>query len=330
MPSTAERLLSPNKLFATGVFMLFSLCLFSQWTYNGLSIVAPSNEINSSHWSSALETNFNTACLMPYAYMRNGSDVIFDHERQYWGESDKGTREMVQQAKKLGLKVMLKPHLWIMPNTFTGTLTFEHSERWKTWAASYRKYIYHFAEIAEEEKVELFCLATEMESLWAEAPEEFEQLIEGVKKRYSGKLTYAANWDEYKRFPFWNQFDFIGVDAYFPLDKNHPTKSWNSIQLEMNAISDSLNVPIIFTEIGYRSIDDPFTKPWESYDNNTVNHTAQLKAYDAFFKTFIDDKHVAGAFIWKWFMGHFRKEGLSTTFSPQGKPAEKLLRKYYK
>jgi hypothetical protein len=306
------------------------LGLTAQWTYKGLSIVAPSNEIDSSDWSSAMQTNFNTACLMPYAYMRNGSDVIFNHERQYWGESDKGTREMVQQAKKLGLKVMLKPHLWIMPNIFTGQLNFDSPERWKSWAPSYREYIFHFAEIAEEENIELFCLATEMESFWTEAPEEFKLIIEGVKKRFSGKITYAANWDEYTRFPYWNEFDFIGVDAYFPLDKNKPKKSWTNHKNALIALSDSLEKQIIFTEFGYRSIADPFTKPWESYSNNNANYTAQLKAYEAFFTVWLIDEHIAGGFIWKWFMGNFRGSGSGTTFSPQFKPAEKLLRKYYK
>lgn len=292
--------------------------------------MAPSTEIDSTHWETALATNANTACLMPYAYMRNGSDVIFDHERQYWGESDKGVKEMVQQAKKIGLKVMLKPHLWIMPHVFTGQLTFEDKSRWVSWSESYRKYIYRFAEIAESENIELFCIATEMESMWVEAPEEFAKLIIGVKKRYSGKLTYAANWDEYKRFPFWNQLDFIGVDAYFPLDKKSPKNSWKAHQTIINALSDSLSKQVIFTEFGYRSIPDPFTKPWESYNKHDANYTAQVKAYDAFFKTWISDQHVAGAFVWKWFMGDFRGPGSGTTFSPQFKPAEKLLSKYYK
>lgn len=267
---------------------------------------------------------------MPYAYMKNGSDVKHSNAYQYWGESDVGTREMIRQAKNLGLKVMVKPHLWIIPNVFTGELTFEKANRWQSWAASYKKYIFHFAEVAEQEQVDLFCLATEMESFWVEAPEEFMALIKGVKKRFSGQITYAANWDEYSRFPYWNELDFIGIDAYFPLDKNNPTKSWAPHKEKIVALADSLEKQVIFTEFGYRSINDPFTKPWESYGEKKANFTSQIKAYEAFFKAWLKDEHIAGGFIWKWFMSDFRSKGNNTTFSPQYKPAEKLLRKYYK
>jgi hypothetical protein len=37
------------------------------------------------------------------------------------------------------------------------------------------------------------------------------------KKNLLGKLTYAANWDDFDKVPFWNELDYIGIDAYFPL-----------------------------------------------------------------------------------------------------------------
>ena len=48
--------------------------------------------------------------------------------------------------------------------------------------------------------------------------------------RYSGKLTYAANWGAidqnvggYQNVPWWNQLDYIGIDAYFPIASQNNT-----------------------------------------------------------------------------------------------------------
>ncbi len=82
-----------------------------------------------------------------------------------------------------------------------------------------------------------------------------------LKQTYHGKLTYAANWDDYKKFPFWEKLNYIGVDAYFPLssDKipsvNSLQKSWKKYIDEMEKISLKHNRPILFTEYGYRNVD---------------------------------------------------------------------------
>jgi hypothetical protein len=34
-------------------------------------------------------------------------------------------------------------------------------------------------------------------------PKYWQELILEIRKVYKGKLTYAANWDEFKRVPFW-------------------------------------------------------------------------------------------------------------------------------
>jgi hypothetical protein len=50
-----------------------------------------------------------------------------------------------------------------------------------------------------------------------------------------GKLTYAANWDKYDQVSFWDELDFIEIQAYFPLTaQTSPTaeeikKGWNRI-----------------------------------------------------------------------------------------------------
>lgn len=318
-----------NKILPSVIFYFLQLSVFGQMQYKGLSVVAPSNEPDSSIWQNIKNTKANAISLMPYAYSRNGSDVIYNSQRQYWGESVDGTRQMIRDAHKNQLTVMLKPHLWLMPNTYTGQLNFNSQAEWKTWTESYLKYIFHFAELAEEEAVDMFCIATEMQSMWQEYPTGFIALIEGVKKRYNGKLTYAANWDEYKSFPFWSYFNYIGIDAYFPIDKNNINASFKEIRKELEAFSEQKNKAILFTEWGFRSINDPYTKPWESYSEESGDETTQAEAYTYFFESWQNSKHLAGVYIWKWFVDSYSGHRRTTGFTPQGKAAEKLLPKYF-
>jgi hypothetical protein len=55
----------------------------------------------------------------------------------------------------------------------------------------------------------LFCFGTEL--VWLQRPcTGHNSFI--IRKIYSGKLTYAANWDDFDKVP-WNQLDYIGIDA---------------------------------------------------------------------------------------------------------------------
>lgn len=48
----------------------------------------------------------------------------------------------------------------------------------------------------------------------------WRQLIAEVRERYSGVLTYAANFDQYELVAFWGELDLISINAYFPLRRH--------------------------------------------------------------------------------------------------------------
>jgi hypothetical protein len=51
-----------------------------------------------------------------------------------------------------------------------------------------------------------------------EREDEWRALISNIRKVYSGKLIYAANFhEEYEHVKFWDALDYIGVQAYFSL-----------------------------------------------------------------------------------------------------------------
>ena len=239
-------------------------------------------------------------------------------------------------AKEKGLKILLKPHLWISHGQFTGTFEPQNELEWQSFEKSYSEYLIHYARIAEQFKIDMLCIGVEMENFTQKRKDAFKLLVDEVKETYTGELTYAANWDEYKDFPFWSDMDYIGIDAYFPLsDKKNPgekelIKSWNSLSKELRIFSRSAGKNILFTELGYRSCNYNCKEPWNSERINTVNLNNQLTAYKAFFKSIWKEDFLSGVFLWKWYPNYKNSGGKSDSrFTPQNKPAEEVIAKYF-
>lgn len=156
---------------------------------------------------------------MPFGFIRNADtpEIIFDSDRQWHGETRIGAKQYIDLLHSKGVKVMVKPQLWIWRGVFTGSMEMKSDDDWQQLENSYENFILNYAEMAQEAKADVFCIGTELEKFVANRPDFWNQLIPKVRNIYRGKLTYAANWDEYKRTPFWSQLDFIGIDAYFPL-----------------------------------------------------------------------------------------------------------------
>jgi len=47
--------------------------------------------------------------------------------------------------------------------------------------------------------------------------EEWRNLVWEVRTVFSGRVTYAANFDEYTDVTWWPYLDVMGINAYFPL-----------------------------------------------------------------------------------------------------------------
>ncbi len=105
------------------------------------------------------------------------------------------------------------------------------------------------------------------------------RLIKDVKSIYDGKISYAANFDNYQDVDFWKYLDFISINAYFPLRKNvgdfyskkqlmvEAENSWKNIFSEIKDFRTKeklANKKVLFTEIGYTYRKNSTINPWES------------------------------------------------------------------
>lgn len=323
------------------LLLSFILCIqvFGQ-KINGLSYVASRDSITEVDVKPVLNVNANYVSLMPFAYTRNLSSpkVTYKYEGQWFGERDIGVIQYSTELQKRGVKIMVKPQLWISRGQFTGHLEMKTEEDWKILEDTYREFILEYARTAQQIKANLFCIGTELERFVSNRPEYWKKLISEIRQVYKGKLTYAANWDEFKRVTFWDQLDFIGVDAYFPIvDSKTPTieefeKGWQPHKKLIQQIQAKFNKPILFTEFGYRSVDFTGKEPWNANRiQDSVNLEAQSNGLQAIYNQFWNEDWFAGGFIWKWFHRHDRVGGeKNNRFTPQNKPAETLLKKLYK
>ena len=307
---------------------------------NGVSYVASKDPISEKEVQPIVNLNANFASLMPFGFIKNLAhpEIKFNSERQWFGEREDGIKQYSDQLKKKGIRIMLKPQIWVWRGEFTGFIKMENEDDWKLLETSYSNFILEYAGIAQEINAELFCIGTELENFIEARPSFWKQLIKDVRKVYRGKLTYAANWNEYIRTPFWGALDFIGIDAYFPVDdKQSPTldavkMGWQKHKSEMRTYSLKYDKPILFTEYGYRSIDFAGRAPWTvDRVDKQVNLEAQTILTQALFEEFWNEDWFAGGFVWKWFHKHEAVGGKDDNrFTPQNKPAEAVIQKFYK
>jgi len=330
---------------------------------NGMSFCGPSEAHLFLHMFEDLKaTNANWVALVPQVTVdRYTLSFLDDSENDYWSETTEGIVQAIRFAKQADLKVFLKPHIVLgdyIEDTnhktrlvsshsapplvdktrgaeWRGTLSLKKEKDWQKLEKEYEAYILKLAKIAALLEVDLFAVGTELKGFATKRPAFWKPLIQQVRTVYSGPLTYAANWDEYDKISFWQELDYIGIDTYFPINKmKTPTvkktlRNWRAIQRQLKKLSKKEGRKILLTEFGYRNVSYAGKRPWTHYKGEPTppNYQAQTNLLEAFFQTFWNKPWVAGGFSWLWF-SHTLSEN-DTSFSVQGKPALKVLQKWY-
>jgi len=325
------------------ILLLFGIsaqsCTSQSQKINAVSFVASGKAVTQHNVTQIKQINVNFAAVMPFGFVSNldSPRIIHNTDKQWFGETALGVKQYTTLLHENGIAVMIKPQLWIWGGAFTGKLKMTSQEDWITLEDNYRDFIITYATLAQEMNAALFCIGTELEQFIFNRPEYWLKLITEIKQVYKGKLTYAANWDEYKRVSFWRTLDFIGVDGYFPIcDAKTPTVTqarlgWQPWKKELASVSKTYNTPILFTEYGYRSVDFSGKEPWRSDpDMPGVNLQGQVNLTQALFQELYPESWFAGGFIWKWFLDDTNSGGLQNKmFTPQNKPVEQLIKNHF-
>ena len=292
-----------------------------------------------------MKNNVEWITLVPFGGQRDydSPSVRMGRDSLRQLRRDSSLKRNIEIAHAAGLKIFLKPHIW-MSNPSDGKWRSDifpkEENAWTEWSASNRKFILHYAKIAAEKDIALFCVGTEFTKLTKEKPLFWKNLIADIRSFYPGELTYAANWyQEFEHISFWKDLDYIGIQAYFPLTKNrNPSvaeikKGWKPHLKVLERVHKQFRKPILFTELGYKSTPDSAIEPWlwPIYDPNLlhpISNQTQANCYDVFFQTVWHKKWFAGAHIWQWHTRNRRgRNKQHHDFTPQQKPAEKIIAK---
>ena len=237
------------------ILLLFGIsaqsCTSQSQKINAVSFVASGKAVTQHNVTQIKQINVNFAAVMPFGFVSNldSPRIIHNTDKQWFGETALGVKQYTTLLHENGIAVMIKPQLWIWGGAFTGKLKMTSQEDWITLEDNYRDFIITYATLAQEMNAALFCIGTELEQFIFNRPEYWLKLITEIKQVYKGKLTYAANWDEYKRVSFWRTLDFIGVDGYFPIcDAKTPTVTqarlgWQPWKKELASVSKTYNTP---------------------------------------------------------------------------------------
>ena len=273
--------------------------------------------------------------ITPFGFQRTSDATEIRWGGERFAESDDRLRAVTAQARALGLRVMLKPHIWLRPPAWPGSIDHPTDAAWAQWFASYREFILHYAALAESAGMDAFCIGNELQYA-SLRDREWRDVIAGVRTAYGGPITYGATADEVASVRFWDAVDFIGVSAYFPLVAEETPSpealaaAWRPVADRLRALSVRHGKRVVFTEIGYRSAPFAAWRHWEIKDDAPVNLQAQANAYAALFDSVWNEDWMGGAYFWKWFSGPGRDGHGENDFEFEGKPAAAIVAAAYR
>ena len=275
---------------------------------------------------------------IPYGFMRaNDAHEIRFPRHHIAGENDESLWALAENAKERGMRIMLKPQIWINHSSWPGNINFESSEEWNLWLSNYEKWILHYAIIAELTGAQLFCIGTEFVQATLKNPGRWRSIIKKVRAVYHGPLTYAANWgQEFERIEFWDDLDYIGLDNYYPvrasekdgLERMKQGFATQKIKLQEKAFRYCRSV--LFTEIGYMANNKAGMGPKEfEADRSDYDELSQAACYRLALETYWKEDWFAGMYWWKWFSEPADRGRTADEHSPHGRPAERVLAEWY-
>jgi hypothetical protein len=240
---------------------------------------------------------------------------------------DSAVIHIIAVAKAMGYSVMLKPHLDVEDGTFRGEISPNDVP---VWFSSYKDFILHYARIAQQTDVDLFCIGTELKSL--SARNEWIEIIDSVRSIYDEPILYAANWDEYPHVSFWEYLNFIGIDAYFPLAHSREAtieeylENFDLWLYQIDNFQKNIEKEIIIPEVGFRSVKGSGVTPYDWQYYGIMDEESQAYAYQIILELLQRKQWLAGIFFWHW--DPILKQD-SLGYTPYNKLAEEVLRQYW-
>ncbi|WP_440897712.1 glycoside hydrolase family 113 [Amphibacillus sp. Q70] len=237
--------------------------------------------------------------------------------------------EMIEYAKSLGLKVILKPTVNCKDGTWRAHINFFDTDvpcepKWGDWFASYRDYQKHYARIAEKTACDMFIVGCEM--VQTERKEAYwRQLIAEVRQEYQGLVTYNTDKYQEDNVTFWDALDLISSSGYYPIN------DWENQLDRIEAVIKKYDKPFFFAEAGCPSRSGSAMIPNDWALEGSVNLQEQADYYQVMFEQTKRRSWVGGFGLWDWqtYLHDESEVEQNDDYGVYGKPAEQIIKTYY-
>ncbi len=280
----------------------------------------------------------NAISVTPFSYMRDPQrPSVLPFSDSASNENDESVVHTSRVARQFGMRVMLKPHLWLGRGNWPGSIEMNNAADWDTWFDHYYRWIIHYALLAETSDIDMLCVGVELVKATVGREDRWLELFRHIRRVYRGQLVYAANWgDEFEKVTFWGALDFIGVDCYYPLSKSsEPTddelaRGTHEVLARLRTVAERYQRPLLLTEAGFTSQVEPWSDPHHRDYSSDVDLQAQERCYRVFCEGLENAAWVNGVYWWKWPSDLSVGGADHNGFTPAGKPAEAVVQKWFR
>lgn len=296
-----------------------------------------SNMATQSIEKQANELNCKALAIVPYTFMENPNKPSFLQIANSSGdENDEGVAHSAYQAQKQGMAVMIKPQIWVGRGSWPGDINMSNEADWQQFIHYYYRWIRHYALLAEMYEMDALCVGTELSKTTLAREPDWRNLMGKLRGLYQGKLTYAANWgEEFEKVGFWDELDFIGLNSYYPLSTNQLASKeelnagFVKVLEKAEKVQKRFNKPLIFTEIGFKSVQTPWLMPHEASNDAPYFGEHQKMCYEIVLRNIRDKPWIHGILWWK-FPSYIEHRGIENDdFTPNRKPAEAVVKEWF-
>jgi len=269
----------------------------------------------------------NAVALLPFLY---APDSLGDEIHFGSAVSDTQIVEGIRAVHRQGLKVVLKPHVWVT-GTWAGAIAPPVGQPRDRWFERYTELIVHYAAIAQRERVWMFSVGTELDALIADSTH-WHDLIKRVRSVYRGRVTYVAHDASSLAIITWRRLlDESAVSLYPSLGEDQDEEA---IRSRMRATLDTVKHiartdgrKVLVAEVGLRSAQGAIRAPWESAEERAAPPDEGLQArVISYWLDLLAGPWCSGVLIWRWFTDPRAGGPYDTDFTIQGKAAEFLVR----
>ena len=249
--------------------------------------------------------------------------------------SDAQLTQFANAVHKLGMAVQFAPIVAVQGHGgWRGRLA---PTSMSAWFRSYNTMITHYTYLAQQLRVELFSIGSELDSLQYRTYN-WQQMFAWVDRHYSGLRTYMSTGVQVFTNAWWGSLDLISLSPYYSLSNNAVDVSPSISQLvyvwkhgylpKLYTLSRQYHRSVLFAEIGYCSVLGATAHPSYAYSSaQPVSQQAQANAYIALLDGIRGASWLRGVIWWHWDTPNAAV--VNREFSMRDKAAECVIAHYW-